>query len=355
VIDTGNQKVVGGKGIEITSKDASGQPITTLSSSSGSGATITIPYSEADVTAAGGTENQIVIGSWSDEKQQWDPLPTTCDTTNNICTATTSHFSTFATIVATSGGAPSTPSGLSAAAVSSTSINLSWTQTSGATSYDIYRSTSSGGTFARIGTEPTVSSGSTTSFTETGLTASTTYYYKISALNASGESAASGEVSAATSAAYSGSRSGSIGGGSIAKAKTIVQQEKPITAMTTAEITAKIAQIQALMVSLQTQLAALTGQTSAEGIPSGFKFAAKLKLGMKSLDVRYLQSFLKAQGPDIYPEGLITGYYGAKTVAAVTRFQEKFASEILQPFGLANGTGILGEKTMQKINKLLGR
>lgn len=107
VADTATQKVVGKKGIEITPKDASGQPIQTLSSSSGSLPTVTIPYEEADVTAVGGDESEIIIGSWSEDKQSWEPMPTTCDTTANTCTATVSHFSTFGPIVTSSSSSSS--------------------------------------------------------------------------------------------------------------------------------------------------------------------------------------------------------------------------------------------------------
>ncbi len=200
VSNTSNQTVIGGKGIEVTPKDASGQPITTVSSSAGSSATITMPYTAADVLAAGTTEDKIVIGSWSEEKGQWDPLPTTCDTVNDKCTATITHFSTFALNAPNSGNAPATPSGLAAAAISSSQINISWTAVSGATSYDVYRSSTSDGTYSRLGSEPTTIS---ISYPDTNLSASTTYYYKVSALNSYGESAASGESHATTQAAPS--------------------------------------------------------------------------------------------------------------------------------------------------------
>src|SRR3989344_745725 len=211
VTETTTGKVVGGKGIEITPQNSSGQPITSLSSSSGNGVTVTVPYDESDVTTLGGDESKLILASWSEEKQEWEPLSTTVDTVNNTLTAIATHFSVFAPIVPTGGGAPSTPTGLSANAVSSSQINLSWAQSADATGYDIYRDTSSSGSFPRIGGEPTVSSGDTTAYANTGLSAGTTYYYKIAALNASGESAASNAVSAKTNDA-SGS-SGSSGGG----------------------------------------------------------------------------------------------------------------------------------------------
>jgi len=97
---------------------------------------------------------------------------------------------------------PAAPSGLSATAVSSSQINLSWTAstTSGVT-YNVYASTTSGFTPApgnRIASGVT-----TTSYSNTGLAASTTFYYLVTAQNANGESAASNQASATTQAALS--------------------------------------------------------------------------------------------------------------------------------------------------------
>lgn len=110
VADTATQKVVGQKGVEITPKDASGQPIKTLSSSSSSFPTVTLSYEEADVTEVGGDETKLLIGAWSEDKQSWEAMPTTCDATANTCTATVSHFSTFGTISASSSSSSSTGS-----------------------------------------------------------------------------------------------------------------------------------------------------------------------------------------------------------------------------------------------------
>ncbi len=86
--------------------------------------------------------------------------------------------------------APSVPTNLSATAVSSTGINLSWTASTdavGVTGYKIYR----GGT--QIGTS------GTNSYSNTGLTPATSYSYTVSAYDAAGNnSAQSGSVSATT-------------------------------------------------------------------------------------------------------------------------------------------------------------
>lgn len=46
----------------------------------------------------------------------------------------------------------------------------------------------------------------------------------------------------------------------------------------------------------------------------------QLDLGMRSANVTTLQEFL-AQYPSIYPEGLVTGYFGPLTQSAVVRYQ----------------------------------
>src|SRR5438034_258373 len=85
---------------------------------------------------------------------------------------------------------PSVPTGLTATAVSSSQINLSWTASSdnvGVSGYRVYR----GGT--QIATR------STTSFANTGLSASTTYSYTVAAYDAAGNlSAPSGSARVTT-------------------------------------------------------------------------------------------------------------------------------------------------------------
>ncbi len=111
-----------------------------------------------------------------------------------VNTAGTSSQSSEASAAPTS-GAPSAPTGLTAAA-GNTQVTLNWTASSGATSYNIYRATSAGGE----GTTAIQTGVTGTSFTNTGLTNGTTYYYKVAAVNSSGTSAQSGEASATPTA-----------------------------------------------------------------------------------------------------------------------------------------------------------
>jgi hypothetical protein len=94
--------------------------------------------------------------------------------------------------VALSDPPPSAPTGLkaTAGAKGTKQIVVSWTSTAGANSYKVYQSTSSGGTYSLI------ASPTTTSYTKTGLTAGTTYYYKVSAVDGGGAGPLAGPVSA---------------------------------------------------------------------------------------------------------------------------------------------------------------
>jgi fibronectin type 3 domain-containing protein len=94
----------------------------------------------------------------------------------------------------TSGGGgttiPAAPTGLAITGTTGNSVSLSWSASSGATSYNVYR----GGT--------KVGSSTSTSYTDTGLAASTTYSYAVTAVNSVGESAKSATVNGTTNSGY---------------------------------------------------------------------------------------------------------------------------------------------------------
>ncbi|MGO8669948.1 MAG: choice-of-anchor tandem repeat GloVer-containing protein, partial [Capsulimonadaceae bacterium] len=85
---------------------------------------------------------------------------------------------------------PKPPTGLVATA-GNAQVSLAWTASTGATSYDIYRGTSSGGE----GTGP-IGAGTATSYTDTGLANGHTYFYEVAAVNPAGTSGVSNEASA---------------------------------------------------------------------------------------------------------------------------------------------------------------
>lgn len=122
---------------------------------------------------------------------------------------------------------------------------------------------------------------------------------------------------------------------------------KPISQMTPAEIRAKVSEIMAVIVQLQAELA----RVQAAAI--SYVFNKTLKLGDRNDEIKSLQTVLKAEG--VYPEAIISGYFGSLTKRAVAKFQEKYANEILKPYGLTKGTGIVGTATRAKLNSLMGK
>ncbi len=93
---------------------------------------------------------------------------------------------------------PAAPTGVSASAASQTAINVSWSAAAGATSYKIFRSTTSGSGYTQVGTS------TTTSFADSGLTCNTTYYYVVRSSNGSCDSGNSAQASAVTQACSGG-------------------------------------------------------------------------------------------------------------------------------------------------------
>ena len=92
---------------------------------------------------------------------------------------------------------PTTPTGLTATVISSTQINIDWNNNpeSDLANYRVYRSTSTTGTYTLI-SQPTSSS-----YSDTGLNPGTTYYYRLSAVDTSGnQSPQTSYVSATTPA-----------------------------------------------------------------------------------------------------------------------------------------------------------
>lgn len=75
------------------------------------------------------------------------------------------------------------------------------------------------------------------------------------------------------------------------------------------------------------------------------KFIRYLYKGVRHAQVSNLQTVLKTD-PLIYPEGLVTGYFGKLTDAAVKRFQTKYGIESI---------GFVGPQTRAKLNELFSK
>nr|WP_053647945.1 MULTISPECIES: glycoside hydrolase family 18 protein [unclassified Streptomyces] len=143
------------------------------------------------------------VSTWTPDSPSWKQLTTTFTTgaaTTSVEIYTHGWYGTSPYLVddvsvyGPDGGGgqdpdpvvPTTPAGLAAGTVTSSSVSLSWGAVSGATAYKVYRD----------GANPQTVSG--TSATVTGLTADTAYQFQVSATNAAGESAKSAAVSART-------------------------------------------------------------------------------------------------------------------------------------------------------------
>lgn len=70
----------------------------------------------------------------------------------------------------------------------------------------------------------------------------------------------------------------------------------------------------------------------------------QLQVGMSGSDVSALQSFL-AQDATLYPQGLVTGYYGSLTSSAVARFQTRNG---------ISSVGRVGPQTLPVLNAQMG-
>ncbi len=104
----------------------------------------------------------------------------------------------------------------------------------------------------------------------------------------------------------------------------------------------QIAELLEQISNLQTEILQLQGQVEKTEQQIE-KFTKSLRRGIKDRDVERLQEFL-AQYPDIYPEGLVTGYFGPLTERAVQRFQKKNGIDTV---------GVVGPQTRAKINEIL--
>jgi cellulose 1,4-beta-cellobiosidase len=135
-------------------------------------------------------------------------VPAADATSNRVYAMTTAGMASAFLQVAV-GPVPSPPTGLGATP-GNAQVSLGWNAVSGATGYNVKRSLTSGGPYANVAANITA-----TSFINTGLTNGTPYYYVVTALNASGESPISTQVSATPAAT-----GGDSGGVTVTKAQT---------------------------------------------------------------------------------------------------------------------------------------
>jgi len=129
---------------------------------------------------------------------------------------------------------------------------------------------------------------------------------------------------------------------------SVLAQTSPSSEELIQTLKKQIEQLQAQIQAITTQMESLKqAQGEIKGtvteIKGTLKLLGQLREGMTGEDVKLLQEIL-ATDPDIYPEGLITGYYGNLTKNAVKRFQKVAGLEQV---------GNVGPQTLSKINELL--
>jgi len=133
----------------------------------------------------------------------------------------------------------------------------------------------------------------------------------------------------------------------------------PALALTAAELQAQIDALMSQLATLQAQLSALEGGETATTVCTITSFTRNLKQGMSGDDVKCLQIVLNLSADTKLADsgagspGNETSYFGPITKAAVIKFQEKYASEVLASWGLTSGTGFVGSTTRAKLDTFL--
>jgi hypothetical protein len=128
------------------------------------------------------------------------------------------------------------------------------------------------------------------------------------------------------------------------------------------ELQAQINSLLATLSALQAQLGALQGGSTGGTVTgcSITSFDVNLKQGDSGAAVKCLQVVLNSAADTqvaasgVGSSGNETEYFGPLTKAAVIKFQEKYASEVLASYGLTQGTGFVGVTTRAKLNSMLG-
>ena len=281
---------------DVTIKDAAGAEVKELTEE----IEIILPYDENNLAAQGVNEDNIVPSFYDETIGVWVKVDNyTIDKEKNIAIVRVKHLTRFALVGAADITPPSAPTKVTAVAVGDGEIKLTWEDP--ITDFNhakVYRSTEEG----ELGKISAVEVLTNSFVDEDDIIDGTSYYYTIRAVDSAGNESNN------------------------------------------------VDQISVLAVGTSAPLPFTTALPPGQAVK--LQILRNLTVGSTGDDVTTLQQFLLDEG--VYPEGLITGYFGSLTKQAVTRFQEKYAAEILTPLNLSKGTGFFGPSTLKKVNELLG-
>ncbi len=115
----------------------------------------------------------------------------------------------------------------------------------------------------------------------------------------------------------------------------------PASAQTTAELTAQINSLLAMIAQLQAQIAGTTPTTGA-----GMMFTSDLTIGSTGAEVTALQQWLVSKGYLVMPAGVAYGYFGPLTQSALAKYQAEA--------GISPAVGYFGPITRAKVNAMAG-
>jgi hypothetical protein len=234
-----------------------------------------------------------------------------------------------------------TPTNLTSSSTSTTSINLSVdainNPTSGSSGYYFSNTTNStNSTWIR-----------TNAWQDTGLSCGTTYSYSVIYKNGDGTETTASTTSVTTTSCPTG---GFNPGPVFTNTPTTTTPTPPTTTEQQATQNNLLAQIKELQDKITLLKQQIQEQTITNNTSNAPLFTKILKYNDRNQDVINLQTCLKNKYPDIYPEGMVSGWFGPLTLKAVKLFQETYREEILTPAGFSKSTGIVGEYTMRKLN-----
>ncbi|MDD5145710.1 MAG: hypothetical protein PHF44_02620 [Candidatus Pacebacteria bacterium] len=239
--------------------------------------------------------------------------------------------------------------------VSDNYVTVSWKTDEGSLSWVVYGTSTAYGSEVKTGSFVT-----THAVTLPNLTSETTFYYQIKSKDFIGNTGSYTAKTVTTLTTGSAPQQQAVT--TTPSTPTTPSTTKPLSQMTIAELKAKIAEILALIYALQAKLAQLQGTAPSNIAGCTIStFARSLRQGDTNEDVKCLQIILNSDlatqiaSSGTGSPGKETNYFGALTKAAVIRFQEKYASEILTPSGLTAGTGMVGNATREKLNRILGQ